>query len=152
MSSARSRYRASFRAALRIYSHALIPVTGILIGGALTATVLGGRRALDELTMRHGEVEAGMALGESRAVERPLAGGANYAAVKAASEAWARAVGQGFAKAARDAGEPLAAASVVFRVKALSGLESTLSDAFVALWRSDAADVNGTVVTLGGGD
>ncbi len=42
---------------------ALIPVTGILIGGALTATVLGGRRALDELTMRHGEVEAGMALG-----------------------------------------------------------------------------------------
>ncbi|MFI1399334.1 ABC transporter permease [Streptomyces sp. NPDC020681] len=42
---------------------ALIPVTGILIGGALTATVLGGRRALDELTLRRGEVEAGMALG-----------------------------------------------------------------------------------------
>ncbi|MER6999675.1 ABC transporter permease [Streptomyces sp. NPDC000410] len=42
---------------------ALIPVTGILIGGALTATVLGGRRALDELATRHGEVEAGMALG-----------------------------------------------------------------------------------------
>ncbi|MCX4969060.1 ABC transporter permease [Streptomyces sp. NBC_00654] len=42
---------------------ALIPVTGILIGGALTATVLGGRRALDELGTRHGEVEAGMALG-----------------------------------------------------------------------------------------
>ncbi|AXE77707.1 ABC transporter permease [Streptomyces atratus] len=41
----------------------LIPVTGILIGGALTATVLGGRRALDELTTRRGEVEAGMALG-----------------------------------------------------------------------------------------
>ncbi|MGW1691033.1 ABC transporter permease [Streptomyces sp. NPDC002399] len=42
---------------------ALIPVTGILIGGALTATVLGGRRALDELTTRRGEVEAAMALG-----------------------------------------------------------------------------------------
>ncbi|MET8181956.1 ABC transporter permease [Streptomyces sp. NPDC005336] len=42
---------------------ALIPITGILIGGALTATVLGGRRALDELTARHGEVEAGLALG-----------------------------------------------------------------------------------------
>ncbi|MER7939294.1 ABC transporter permease [Streptomyces sp. NPDC094473] len=42
---------------------ALIPVTGILIGGALTATVLGGRRALDELGSRRGEVEAGMALG-----------------------------------------------------------------------------------------
>ncbi|KPC84645.1 MULTISPECIES: ABC transporter permease [Streptomyces] len=42
---------------------ALIPVTGILIGGALTATVLCGRRALDELRTRWGEVEAGMALG-----------------------------------------------------------------------------------------
>ncbi|MFG3493918.1 ABC transporter permease [Streptomyces sp. NPDC047928] len=42
---------------------ALVPVGGILIGGALTATVLGGRRALDELAVRHGEVEAGMALG-----------------------------------------------------------------------------------------
>ncbi|WP_408909599.1 ABC transporter permease [Streptomyces solicavernae] len=44
---------------------ALIPVTGILIGGALTATVLGGRRALDELEARKGEVEAAMALGLS---------------------------------------------------------------------------------------
>ncbi|MGW0463892.1 ABC transporter permease [Streptomyces sp. NPDC003027] len=42
---------------------ALIPVTGILIGGALTATVLAGRRALDELETRRGEVEAGLALG-----------------------------------------------------------------------------------------
>ncbi len=41
----------------------LIPVAGILIGGALTATVLGGRRALDELRTRRGEVEAGLALG-----------------------------------------------------------------------------------------
>ncbi len=42
---------------------ALIPVAGIRIGGALPATVLGGRRALDELTARRGEVEAGTALG-----------------------------------------------------------------------------------------
>jgi putative ABC transport system permease protein len=42
---------------------ALIPVTGILIGGGLTATVLAGRRALDELTLRRGEVEAALALG-----------------------------------------------------------------------------------------
>ncbi|MDH2389445.1 ABC transporter permease [Streptomyces sp. HNM0663] len=42
---------------------ALIPVAGILIGGALTATALGGRRALDELESRRGEVEAGLALG-----------------------------------------------------------------------------------------
>lgn len=41
----------------------LIPVTGILIGGALTATVLAGRRALDELALRYGEVEAALALG-----------------------------------------------------------------------------------------
>ncbi|MFF3287262.1 ABC transporter permease [Streptomyces sp. NPDC003023] len=41
----------------------LIPVTGILIGGALTATAVGGRRALDELEQRRGEVEAGLALG-----------------------------------------------------------------------------------------
>ncbi|MFF8383618.1 ABC transporter permease [Streptomyces kanasensis] len=41
----------------------LVPVTGILVGGALTATVLGGRRALDDLAARHGEVEAGLALG-----------------------------------------------------------------------------------------
>ncbi|MEV6795600.1 ABC transporter permease [Streptomyces sp. NPDC051320] len=46
-----------------LHGIAVIPVTGILIGGALTATVLGGRRALDELAMRRGEVEAGMALG-----------------------------------------------------------------------------------------
>jgi putative ABC transport system permease protein len=42
---------------------ALIPITGQLIGGALTVTVLSGRRALDELSQRHGEVEAAMALG-----------------------------------------------------------------------------------------
>ncbi|MFF4274215.1 ABC transporter permease [Streptomyces sp. NPDC001536] len=42
---------------------AIVPVTGILIGGALTATVLAGRRALDELAQRHGEVEACLALG-----------------------------------------------------------------------------------------
>lgn len=42
---------------------AMIPVTGILIGGALTATVLGGRRSLDELRTRAGEFEAGLAIG-----------------------------------------------------------------------------------------
>lgn len=41
----------------------LIPVAGLLIGGALTATSLSGRRALDELRSRHGEVEAALALG-----------------------------------------------------------------------------------------
>ena len=43
----------------------LIPVSGILIGGALTATALSGRRALDELHQRHGEHEAALSIGLS---------------------------------------------------------------------------------------
>ena len=89
-----------------------------------------------------------LAIVSSTAVERPLAGGANYAAVKAASEAWVRADAQGFAKAARDAGEPLRAASVIFRVKALEGLEDTLAHAFVDLFSQDAAAINDTIVDL----
>jgi putative ABC transport system permease protein len=42
---------------------ALVPVCGIVIGGAMTATSLAGRRALDELATRHGEYEAGLSLG-----------------------------------------------------------------------------------------
>lgn len=82
----------------------------------------------------------------STAVGRPLAGGANYAAVKAASEAWARAVAQGFAKAAREAGEPLRAASVVWRAKTLD--PESLIPRVLALWDADAAELNDQVVTL----
>ena len=89
-----------------------------------------------------------LAVVSSTAVARPLAGGANYAAVKAATEAWARAVAHGFAKAARDAGSPLAAASVIFRVKSLDGLEDALAQRFADLWASPADDVNDTVVEL----
>ena len=42
---------------------ALIPVAGILIGGAMTAVSLAGRRLREELTIRRGEVEAALALG-----------------------------------------------------------------------------------------
>ncbi|MDX3658379.1 ABC transporter permease [Streptomyces sp. ID05-26A] len=42
---------------------ALIPVGGILIGGAMTATTLSARRALDTFRDRHGEYEAARALG-----------------------------------------------------------------------------------------
>jgi putative ABC transport system permease protein len=60
---------------------AQVPVAGILIGGGLTGTVLGGRRALEELTGRAGEVEAAMALGftdrDARMeIARPAASGA----------------------------------------------------------------------------
>ncbi|WP_459805650.1 ABC transporter permease [Herbidospora sp. RD11066] len=41
----------------------IIPVAGIVFGGCLIATALAGRRATDELTTRHGEVEAAMSLG-----------------------------------------------------------------------------------------
>jgi NAD(P)-dependent dehydrogenase (short-subunit alcohol dehydrogenase family) len=88
------------------------------------------------------------AIVSSTAVARPLAGGANYAAVKAASEAWARAQAQGFAKAAEDSGAPLAAASVIFRVKSLSGLEDALAQRFAGLWLTDAAELNDTIVDL----
>ncbi|MBW8763356.1 MAG: SDR family NAD(P)-dependent oxidoreductase [Microbacterium sp.] len=86
------------------------------------------------------------AIVSSSAVARPLAGGANYAAVKAASEAWTRAVAHGFAKAARDGQEPLRAASVVFRVKALE--PEALAAAVVALWDTDAAELNDTIIEL----
>lgn len=82
----------------------------------------------------------------STAVARPLAGGANYAAVKAASEAWTRAVAQGYAKAARDADEPLRAASVIFRAKALD--PDALAPAVLALWSADAAELNDRIIDL----
>lgn len=85
----------------------------------------------------------------STAVARPLAGGANYAAVKAAEETWVRAMAQGFAKAAREAGEPLRAAAVVFRVGALAGLEDDLAARVVRLWDAAADEINDTVIPLG---
>ncbi|PZF82682.1 ABC transporter permease [Jiangella anatolica] len=42
---------------------AVIAVAGILIGGAMTASALAGRRALDELETRRGEVEAALSVG-----------------------------------------------------------------------------------------
>lgn len=87
-----------------------------------------------------------LAIVSSTSVERPLAGGANYAAAKAAADAWTRAVGQGFAKAASPA-QPSAAA-VVFVVKALAGLEQQLAASVVDLWRRPAAELNGTRITL----
>ncbi|MGH8955749.1 MAG: SDR family NAD(P)-dependent oxidoreductase [Microbacterium sp.] len=115
--------------------HALMPAFD-----AVRAT----SRAFDSLLRAS---DAGrFAIVSSTAVGRPLAGGANYAAVKAASEAWTRAVAQGFAKAARDAVEPLRAASVVFRAKALD--PDSLAPQVLALWVADAADLNDRIITL----
>ena len=85
-----------------------------------------------------------IAIVSSTTVEKPTAGGANYTAIKTASESWMRSVADGFAKS----GAP--AAAVTFRVKALAGLETRLADEVVALWSTDvaASDLNGRVTTL----
>ncbi|MCH6231993.1 SDR family oxidoreductase [Microbacterium sp. CFH 31415] len=143
------------------------PVDGVLHlvggwrgGGGLTGQSDDDYRFLERsfTALRHvsrtfdadlrGSEAARLAVVSSTAVARPLAGGANYAAVKAATEAWTRAVAQGFAKSARDAGAPLAAASVIFRVKSLDGLEDALAQRFADLWSSEAAEVNDTIVEL----
>jgi len=92
-----------------------------------------------------------LAIVSSTAVARPLAGGANYAAVKAASEAWTRAAAQGYAKHARDGGRALSAAGVIFRVRSLDGLEHALASAVVALWDDDAAAWNDVVIEIEAG-
>jgi hypothetical protein len=66
--------------------------------------------------------------------------------VKAASEAWARAVAHGFAKSAKNTGEPLRAASVVFRATALD--PDSLAGAVLGLWDADAAALNDRVIEL----
>lgn len=86
------------------------------------------------------------AIVSSTAVARPLAGGANYDAVKAASEAWTRAVAHGFAKDARDSGESLRAAAVVFRAKQLD--PDLLARAVVGLWEEDTSELNDRVIEL----
>ncbi|AMB60067.1 SDR family NAD(P)-dependent oxidoreductase [Microterricola viridarii] len=87
-----------------------------------------------------------LAIVSSTSVERPLAGGANYAAAKAAADAWTRAVAQGFAKAT--APEPPTAAAVVFVVKSLAGLEPQLAADVVGLWSTPASALNGSRITL----
>ncbi len=83
-----------------------------------------------------------IAIVSSTTVEAPVAGSANYTAVKAASESWMRSLAQGFAKAAAPA------AAVVFRLMSLAGLEARLASSVVDLWRSDAATLNGSTVKL----
>lgn len=90
-----------------------------------------------------------LAIISSSAVGRPMAGGANYAAVKAASEAWTRAVAQGFAKAARQAELPLRAAATVFRVSKLEGMETQVAEAVVDLWDSHPRYINDRIIDLG---
>lgn len=41
----------------------MIPIAGIVMGGAMTASTLTGRRAFDELSAQRGSYEAALALG-----------------------------------------------------------------------------------------
>ncbi|MDQ0577034.1 SDR family NAD(P)-dependent oxidoreductase [Agromyces albus] len=87
-----------------------------------------------------------IAIVSSTTVAAPTAGGANYAAVKAASESWMRSLAHGFTAAGEGGGAT--AAAVTFRVRALAGLEDRLATSVVDLWRADAATLNGTVTEL----
>jgi putative ABC transport system permease protein len=58
---------------------AVLPTAGILIGGAMTATSIAGRRLTEELTSQRGAYEAALSLGLTRrdsvtVVARPAAG------------------------------------------------------------------------------
>ena len=88
-----------------------------------------------------------LAIVSSVSVEAPTPGGANYAAAKSAAETWTRAVGHGFTKAAPPSGQT--AATAIFVVRALDGLEPELAERVVALWAAPAASVNNTRIPLG---
>ncbi|MFJ4222239.1 SDR family NAD(P)-dependent oxidoreductase [Curtobacterium luteum] len=84
-----------------------------------------------------------LAIVSSVSIDAPAAGAANYAAAKAAADAWTRAVAQGFRKDA-----PTTAAATVFVVRTLDGLERRLGEEVVRLWVADPADVNGVRLPL----
>ncbi len=83
-----------------------------------------------------------LAIVSSTAVENPYAGGANYAAAKAAADAWVRAVAQGLRKDAPQS------AATVFVVKTLADLEARLGDEVVRLWEAAPEDINGRRIPL----
>ncbi|WP_345763443.1 SDR family NAD(P)-dependent oxidoreductase [Diaminobutyricibacter sp. McL0608] len=106
-----------------------------------------------------------LAIVSARSVTAPTAGIANYVAVKAAAEAWTRAIADGFrASAAQSKDSRLGAAAVVFVVKALvdDGMRkaqpdrtfpgftdvNTLASATVDLFDTPAHLINGALVPL----
>lgn len=103
-----------------------------------------------------------VAIVSARAAAKPSAGSANYAAAKAAAEAWMLALADSFRRstAASDDG----AAAVIFVIKALVTDQlraenpdrrfpgftdvTDLADRIVELWEADAAELNGVRITL----
>lgn len=114
-----------------------------------------------------------VAIVSARAAAKPSAGSANYAAAKAAAEAWMLALADSFRRAAArpDSGTDSAAdggpdgpAAVIFVIKALVTAQmraerpdrsfpgftdvADLADRIVELWAADAAELNGARITL----
>lgn len=103
-----------------------------------------------------------VAVVSARAAAKPSAGSANYAAAKAAAEAWILALADSFRQAA--AGAEDGAAAVIFVIKALVTDQmraerpdrsfpgftdvADLADRIVELWAADAAELNGARLTL----
>jgi NADP-dependent 3-hydroxy acid dehydrogenase YdfG len=102
-----------------------------------------------------------VAIVSARAAAKPSAGSANYAAAKAAAEAWMLALADSFRRtSAVDDG----AAAVIFVIKALVTDQmraenpdrtfpgftdvTDLADRIVELWAADAAELNGARITL----
>ncbi len=83
-----------------------------------------------------------LAIVSSVVTANPTPGGANYAAVKAAAETWTLAIGNGFTKAGKTA------ATAIFVVRSLEGLEKLLAEGVVGLWNADQAGVNNTRIPL----
>ncbi|MCU1442773.1 MAG: alcohol dehydrogenase [Cryobacterium sp.] len=82
-----------------------------------------------------------LAIVSSVTVAHPTPGGANYATAKAAAETWTKAIGNGFAKSGT-------AASAIFVVNSLDGLEELLAEGVVGLWRAEPSAVNNTYIPL----
>lgn len=91
---------------------------------------------------------ARVAVVSSTMVARPLAGSANYAAIKAATETWIHAVAHGFAKSARDASRDQTGSCTIFRVDQLAGREDDLARGVADLWSEDPSGAAARVVTL----
>ena len=91
---------------------------------------------------------ARVAVVSSVQVTRPRAGGANYVAMKAATEAWIHAVAHGFSSAARAHQRAQTGSCTIFRVDQLAGREQALADAVAALWDTPAADASARIETL----
>lgn len=105
-----------------------------------------------------------VAIVSARAAANPGAGSANYAAAKAAAEAWMLALADSFRRSGTAGSSDGGAAAVIFVIKALVTEQmradapdrkfpgftdvADLADRIVELWAADAAELNGARIAL----